>query len=1088
MKDDRVGIAKITRPKTRRIFLRKRLFKLLDESLNQQITWISGPAGCGKTSLISSYLDNRSIPCIWYQVDESDSDIASFFYYLGLAVKSAVPSRRAPLPLFTPEYLAGLPTFTLRFFESLSARIEAPFCLVFDNCHRVAAESAFHSIILNALSAISDCVHVLLISRTEAPAAYARLKANHQMGFIAWKDIRFTQKESESLIRFHAPEIKAKETMDRLYKITDGWAAGLILLSEGMNRGIEVESIEISAPEEIMDYFGSESFGSLNRGFRNFLMKTSFLPKMTARTAQEITGISDAGSILKTLTNNNYFLEKLHLTEPVYQYHHLFRSFLVSQARKHFRRKQFSDLQQRAAQLLTASGYFDEAAFIFSEEKNWDELKKLILRQAPEMAAQGRLKSLEEWLDRLPEDQMQMPPWLLYWKGICRLPYNPTEACAHLKNAFRLFESLRDDAGTYRAWSGIIDSIYYEYDDFTQFDEWIEWLDRRLLDHPVFPSIEIEARVAASAAWVFAWRWLDPRRNDEWLKRAFELSAKIMDPGLQLQNYITAMLHYVMAGEIAKLNMVAEEAKKFILSDAATPLNLLSWKFLDVVHRENVTEDPNLTAQALHEGFEIANKNGVHIMDHMLIAHGAYVELSLGNLEKAKAYLQKMGMLLDPRQRNTLGHYHFLSGWCEFLSNHISQAEFHAEKGVEVSALTGTPIPETICRMLLSQVLHRKKRYKEAAAQMAKAKRLVEKCGFYVFKYHIPITEAQFALDRGEEEKCVQALHKGLSFGKSRGLKTMLFIWQPSVMARLCSIALERGVETDYVRDIIRTFHLPPDIDSWATEGWPWPLKIYTSGRFGILKDGNPIRFSGKIQEKPILMLKVLLALGGREVNEEDLSDILWPDADGDAAHISFETTLHRLRTLIGCPEALQFHHGRLTLESSHCWIDIWAFERLLGMADEKLREERVEESIAYIQKAIRLYQGPFLAEAGEQSWIMSIRARLRSKFIRNVIRVGNHWRRSGHWENALECYQKGLEVDNMAEEFCQGIMICYQKLGLHANALSLCDRFEKRLMTVQGIELSPKTEALRDALLTVRQSRKTANQTPNRNLHLVRK
>ena len=124
----------------------------------------------------------------------------------------------------------------------------------------------------------------------------------------------------------------------------------------------------------------------------------------------------------------------------------------------------------------------------------------------------------------------------------------------------------------------------------------------------------------------------------------------------------------------------------------------------------------------------------------------------------------------------------------------------------------------------MSQVLHSKGEEEEASSQLADIKRLIESTGCRSFEYQRLLTEAHFAMDRGEEHECTKALRQGLSFGRTIGLKTMLFIWQPSVMARLCSRALEKGIEEEYVRDLIRIFRLPPDNISPEIENWPWPL------------------------------------------------------------------------------------------------------------------------------------------------------------------------------------------------------------------------------------------------------------------------
>ena len=78
------SIAKITRPAVSDVLHRKRLFHFLDNARKRPVVWIMGPPGSGKTTLITSYLQVSRMPCLWYQVDEGDADIASFFTILDL--------------------------------------------------------------------------------------------------------------------------------------------------------------------------------------------------------------------------------------------------------------------------------------------------------------------------------------------------------------------------------------------------------------------------------------------------------------------------------------------------------------------------------------------------------------------------------------------------------------------------------------------------------------------------------------------------------------------------------------------------------------------------------------------------------------------------------------------------------------------------------------------------------------------------------------------------------------------------------------------------------------------------------------------
>ena len=123
---------------------------------------------------------------------------------------------------------------------------------------------------------------------------------------------------------------------------------------------------------------------------------------------------------------------------------------------------------------------------------------------------------------------------------------------------------------------------------------------------------------------------------------------------------------------------------------------------------------------------------------------------------------------------------------------------------------------------------------------------------------------------------------------------------QPSDMLRLCVKSLEAEIEIEVVQQLIKQLNLHPDKSAISLENWPWPVRIYTLGHFSVEIDNQPLEFIGKVQKKPLELLKALLALGGRNIRHETLAEMLWPDSDGDDAHHALLTTLHRLRKLIG--------------------------------------------------------------------------------------------------------------------------------------------------------------------------------------------
>ncbi len=273
-------------------------------------------------------------------------------------------------------------------------------------------------------------------------------------------------------------------------------------------------------------------------------------------------------------------------------------------------------------------------------------------------------------------------------------------------------------------------------------------------------------------------------------------------------------------------------------------------------------------------------------------------------------------------------------------------------------------------------------------------------------------------------------------------------------------------------RQINRRYQRQP-VSGWSrlpeTRHQDHPVRIHTLGRFSVQLHHQAVTLKQTRQHRPLELLQALIALGGRGVGTEPLSQALWPDADGDAASNAFDVTLHRLRRLFDVRDLLLLHDHRLTLNADLAWVDAWTFERLVNHAERLLSRANdpvVLRQLARVgERLLTLYQGGFLAREAGNNWSLSLRERLRSKLLRHILDVGRVWERLGDWEQAERYYHKGLEVDPLTEVLYQRMMVCFSESGREADAMAVYYRCRDMLNQQFNMQPSSATRTLYTSL-----------------------
>ncbi|QQS54149.1 MAG: hypothetical protein IPM89_15265 [Candidatus Competibacteraceae bacterium] len=1038
------ALAKLDQPWLPLVFPRGRLFERLDAFADRPCAWIGAPGGYGKTTLAASYVEARGIPCLWYQFDEDDADPATFFYYLGIAVTAQVAN--AALPLLTPEYQDNLPTFTRRYVQALGQSLRAPFVLLFDNYHRLPAASPLHAVWAEVLDHLPAGVRCLITSRGEPPPALTRARLHGQLTIIAAEELRLTQAEAEGIAGLQTEHRLTAAEVQSLNERAQGWAAGLNLL---LRRSHPTRTPPPLATTELLfDYFAVEVWNQLDPALQSFLLKTALLPKMTAAMAEQLTGDEGAETLLEALVRCHSFTFRGEIAGSdaatritTYQYHDLFRDFLLNRGREAFSAMEREQDQRQAAVLLETAGEISAAVELWQALGDWERLSRLVIQQAEPLLRQGRGQLLEVWLNRFPPAIRDRSPWLLFWLGQCQLHRDAVAARTTLVRAYRRFKHAGDVAGLWLAWSAITDTYGLAWDNFQAAGGWMVEFERLRTRYPSFPSTALEARVTCGVFNLLVHARPEHPEFADWERRITRLLQTDCPPDLYLVSLNTLLLHYIwnvgQHGKAAWALSILRAAN----TDAThvEPVLRCAWYWGEFCYQYWYEGDLTQCLAIAEVGWSTAVEHGANLFKGILLSAFVHANLSAGRLEASRAALERYTRLQKSFRPLERVLYDTLTAWEAWQSGRLPEALELLEQTLRVARRIFYHTT-AIIHLGLAQVQASLGHRSDALRHLAGMRPWIRATHSQVATFLRALAAAQFALAWGQKARSLRLLRLALALARVQGYIFFSF-FKPDDVARLCAVALDADIEVEYVQTLIRKRGLLPDLTAAMSERWPWSVKIYTLGRFALLVDDQPVTFGRKVQHKPLELLKILIAWGGRDVSQARIADVLWPDAEGDAAQQTLATTLHRLRRLLSHEHALSVRDGRLSLDSRYCWVDVWCLERHINQTLARACETNGGIAPADLATAtdvlLRAYHGPFLGQDPEP-WAMQTRDHLRNRYLKCLDEIGDYWEKMEDWSIARACYERGLEVDATVERRARNLRRCHERLGQPAEAVRL--------------------------------------------------
>lgn len=270
--------------------------------------------------------------------------------------------------------------------------------------------------------------------------------------------------------------------------------------------------------------------------------------------------------------------------------------------------------------------------------------------------------------------------------------------------------------------------------------------------------------------------------------------------------------------------------------------------------------------------------------------------------------------------------------------------------------------------------------------------------------------------------------------------------------------AIENDIEQEFALRLLRRHRLltsPP----LYLEQWPWPVRIYSFGTLRVTVEGNPIEQSGKSQKKILELLETLVILGGRNISCEQLAEKLWPRADGDLAMQSLETALHRLRKLIG-KKAVLLNFGTVSLNDSHCFFDLWAFEATMTDLEKALNDNQSATIVKLTDRLLKLYQDTFLKNSNSGLAILK-QEQLLTKLCHLLDQAIVFHQQHAEHERVCQLLNKGLELRPLQEANYRRLMAYYLHLGQLGQALQIYQQCQRILCKGFNFPLSDEIQSL---------------------------
>lgn len=424
------------------------------ESLLKDCDWarvilVSAQAGSGKSTVVSAWLSEQSKAYCWYALDDWDNDLMQFFAYLIAGIKSIDAQASEALKQLLDAFQSiGFDAFLRALINQLHA-INSPYVLIFDDYH-VISNDLIHQVIRTMFDHFPPSMQLVLITREDPPFPLAKMRAAKRLFELRISQLRFTEEEAKTYFLQQLPIALEEEQVQHLITRTEGWIAGLQMITLSM-QGIDdvVGFIKAFSNSHyyIMDYLMEEVLERQTPEIKAFLLRTSLLELFSDDLCDAVLQLETGSSniMIERLVKTNCFIISTELSHRWFRYHHLFRD-LLRQRLEQQSKGALESLHRLAGLWFKTNGFGQEAIHHFLKANAFEEAAALIECKWAEMDIQLQSASWLDMAKRLPSTILERSPILTMGYGWALLDMGDVEACTEwFDKAQRLYNLCQTD-------------------------------------------------------------------------------------------------------------------------------------------------------------------------------------------------------------------------------------------------------------------------------------------------------------------------------------------------------------------------------------------------------------------------------------------------------------------------------------------------------------------------------------------------------------------------------------------------------------------------------------------------------------------